>query len=135
MENSGIKTGYVALLLTVVSICVEALAILAIATASADLRTAGRYADMVKTRYELEAKGQMFLMEADEALRSGNSLALLPDTETDGKGVTWKEIWSSDYRLAAGVKADEAGKLKVVGWRIGRTWENQTDMGDLWDGK
>lgn len=134
MGNGGIRTGPAALLLAVISICVEALAILAITTASADLRIAGRYADMVKTRYELETKGQMFLMEADEALQSG-VLALLPGTYTDDEGVTWKEIASSDYRLTAGVKADEAGRLKVVSWRMGRTWENQTDMGDLWDGK
>ena len=42
-----------ALLLTVISICLTVLAILTFSTAGADLRLAEKYAETVRTRYEL----------------------------------------------------------------------------------
>lgn len=134
MGHGGVRLGPLALLLAVVSICVETLCILAISTASADLRIAERYADMVKTRYELETQGQVFLGEAREAVRSGGTLAMLPDTRTDGDGITWKEIWKNDYSLTAGIRTSEDGEISVVCWQMGRVWENQTDNGNLWNG-
>lgn len=135
MGHGGVRLGPLVFLLAVISICVETLDILAIATASADLRIAERYADMVKIRYELETSGQMFLGEAQETVSSGSTLDMLPDTRTDEEGVTWKEIWKNDYRLMAGIRMDEDGNLRVVCWKIGRVWEDQTDMGDLRDGQ
>lgn len=134
MRDGGVSLGPLALLLAVVSICVETLAILSIATASADMRIAERHADMVKLRYGLETEGSIFLKEADEALRLGMGLDTLPDAHTDDEGITRKEIWKGDYRLNAGVRVDENGNLKVVCWQIGKIWENRTDMGDLWNG-
>ncbi len=134
MGHGGMKLGPLALLLAVVCICVETLAILAIATASANLRIAGRYADMVKIRYALEEEGQMFLQEARETVRTGKALALLPGTETDDAGVTRKEIWKNDYRLTAGVQIGRDGQLDVVCWRIGRVWKAETNKENLWNG-
>lgn len=135
MRHTGIRLGPLALLLAVVSICVATLGILAIATANADMRIAGQYADMVKTRYALEAEGQIFLCEAGEALLSGVKPSLLPDTKTDENGVTWKEIWKEDYRLTAGIQLEEDGTLSVVCWRIGKIWNAETGIGDLWNGQ
>ena len=135
MGHGGAGLGPLALLLAVVSICVETLAILSIATASADIRIAERHADIVKLKYGLETEGSKFLGEADEAVHSGMGLDALTDTQTDDEGVTRKEIWKDDYRLTAGVRIDEDGNLKVVCWQIGKLWENQTDMGGLWNGE
>ena len=55
MKQVPIKLGPLALLLTVISICLTTLAILSFTTASADLRLAEKYADTVQTRYELES--------------------------------------------------------------------------------
>lgn len=134
MGHTRIRLGPLALLLAVISICVTTLGILAIATANADLRIAGKYADTVKIRYELEAAGQMFLAEADGALKAGRALSSLPDTVTDA-GVTRKEIWRGDCRLTAGIRPDEAGRLEIVSWRIGRIWEPEDGRGDLWNGQ
>ena len=134
-KHGGAGLGPLALLLAVTAICAEALCILSIATASADMRIAERQADAVRLKYELDAEGSIFLKEADEVLRSGMKLDALPDTQTDDGGITRKEIRKGDYRLTAGVRTDEDGNLKVACWRIGRIWENQTDMGGLWDGK
>ncbi len=135
MGHTGIRLGPLALLLAVISICVTTLAILSIATASADLRIAGQYADMVTIRYALETEGQIFLREAGEAALSGQKPALLPDTVTDDTGVTWKEIWREDWKLTAGIRSDEDGEISVVCWRIGKAWEAGTGVENLWDGQ
>ncbi len=135
MGHTGIRLGPLALLLSVVSICVATLSILAIVTANADLRIAGQYADMVKTRYALETEGQVFLWEAGEAFLAGENLSLLPGTKTDEDGIIWKEIWKNNYRLTAGIRLTENGTLNVVCWRIGKPWEAETGIGNLWNGQ
>lgn len=134
MRHTRIRLGPLALLLAVISICMTTLGVLAITTANADLRVAGKYADMVRIRYELEAEGQAFLEEVYAALASGAALEALPDTAADEDGVIWKILWREDFRLTAGIRPDEEGGFRVVCWRIGKTWEPDTSMGDLWDG-
>ena len=56
-----IKLGPLALLLTVITICLTTLAILTLTTARADLRLAEKYADTVAARYELERMGQAII--------------------------------------------------------------------------
>lgn len=135
MGHTGIRLGPLALLLAVVSICVATLSILAIATANADLRIAGQYADTVKRRYELDTEGQVFLSKAEEAVLSGKTLSLLPDADTDADGVTWNVIEKKDGTLTIGIKPRKNGSLEVVCWKIGKTWEPEAGMENLWDGQ
>ena len=135
MEYTGIRMGPLTLILSVISICATTLCILSVATANADMRIAGRYADMVKTRYALEAEGQAFLCEAGEAVLSGTNPSLLPNTMIGEDGVILKEIWKDDYRLTAGIRLEEDGTLSVVCWKIGKIWEAETGIGNLWNGQ
>lgn len=135
MEHTEIRMGPLTLILSVISICATTLCILAIATANADMRIAGRYADMVKTRYALETEGQTFLCEAGTAVLSGTNPSLLPDTTTGEGSVILKEIWKDDYRLIAGIRFEEDGTLNIVCWKIGKTWESETGIGNLWNGQ
>ncbi|MBQ3392333.1 MAG: hypothetical protein IJG52_02855 [Lachnospiraceae bacterium] len=73
MNQVPIKLGPLALLLTVISICLTVLSILTFTTSGADLRLAQRYADTVKARYALESEGQAFLQRANEAVRAGQT--------------------------------------------------------------
>ena len=57
MNRIPIRLGPLALLLTVIAICVSSLGVLSVADAAADLRLAERYAETVRIRYELEEKG------------------------------------------------------------------------------
>ena len=66
MKQVPIKLGPLALLLAVISICLTTLGILTFTTARADLRLAEKYASTVRTRYELERRGQEFLQELSE---------------------------------------------------------------------
>ena len=54
MHQVPIKLGPLALLLTIISICLTTLSILTCTTSGADLRLAQKYAETVQTRYSLE---------------------------------------------------------------------------------
>ncbi|MCI8789621.1 MAG: hypothetical protein HFH92_11005 [Lachnospiraceae bacterium] len=133
MRHIPIKLGPLALLLAVISICMTTLGILSFATARADWSLAETYADTVRIRYGLEARGQQFLSMAGEAVQGSAGLGGLPDTETDEEGVVWKVFTEGEYGLRVGVAPEEDGSLRVVSWRMEKEWEPDEDM-NLWDG-
>ena len=55
MRQVSVRLGPLALLLTVIVICMTVLGLLAVTTARGDLSMARRYADSVEKRYGLEA--------------------------------------------------------------------------------
>ena len=63
MNQVPVKLGPLALLLTVISICLTTLAILTFSTARADWRLADRYAQTVTARYDLMNEGQAANLE------------------------------------------------------------------------
>lgn len=130
MRHIPIKLGPLALLLTVISICMTTLGFLAFATARADWNLARKYADTVQSRYMLEAEGQRFLGTAAQALAEGRSPGELDGAKLDGDGIVWRTFEKDGFRLHAGI-ACEGGHLRVVNWRIQRDWEPEGDM-DLW---
>ena len=125
MRHIPIKLGPLALLLTVISICMTTLGVLAFATALAQ-----KYADTVQTRYALEAEGQRFLQTATKALEEGNAPESLDSTERDDDGTVWKTFQEGEFSLRVGV-VDESGHLRVVSWRIQKEWEPEGDR-NLW---
>ena len=122
--QTPIKLGPLALLLAVISICLATLAVLTFSTAKADRRLAERYAETVKARYALEIRGQELLAQADP----------LPDGETDEAGVRRITLTEGRSELHIGL-ADEEGGSRVVEWRHMRQWEEDTSIGNLWNGK
>ena len=60
MKKPPFRLGPLALLLTVISICLTILAILTFTTARADLRLSAEYAQTTKARCALEAQGQEY---------------------------------------------------------------------------
>ena len=108
MNRAPVKLGPLALLLTVISICLTTMAILTFATARADRRLAEKYAATVRLRYELDEEGQQWLQSAgsdDEAV-----------FERDGSTLT--------IRVENGA---------VTAWRHQRAWEEDLHL-DLWPG-
>ena len=63
MKQVPIKLGPVALLLTVISICLTVMAILTFSTAGADKAMANMFANSTQIRYGLEQSGQEFLQQ------------------------------------------------------------------------
>ncbi len=108
MNKAPIKLGPLALLLTVISICLTTLAILTFATARADRRLAEKYAATVQLRYELDEDGQKWLRDAAD----DDEIVL----EKDGSTLT--------IRVENG---------EVTAWRHERAWEEDLDI-DVWPG-
>ena len=127
MNQVPIKLGPLALLLTVISICLTTLSILTFTTARADMRMAEKYAETVRERYELEAEGQKFLRDTSEDIRSG--IEYFPDQD----GILRETISHDGARLEIGLRIIPGG-YTVHSWRIQRQWAEDTSMGNLWPG-
>ena len=117
MNRIPIRLGPLALLLTVISICMTTLGVLSTADAGADMRLAQRYADTVRIRYELEEDGQKSLRDADKG------------TETD----TEKTFEREGYTLTVSLKRDGGSYVPEL-WKLRREWEEHTGIDDLWQG-
>lgn len=135
MKHIPIRLGPLALLLTVISVCMATLGILSFTTARGDFSLAEKYASTVQGRYILEKEGQDFLREAGDALADGNSLGGLAGTETDEEGITYKTLEYGESRLHVGLAPTGDGGFRVVEWRLQKDWEPEDSMGDLWDGE
>lgn len=130
MKQVPIKLGPLALLLTVISICLTVLAVLNFTTARADLRLAEKYAETVQTRYALEVRGQAFLQEIggmDPA-----DLSLL-DLERDADGVLWTTLEQDGARLRIGFRPTAEGP-EVLAWRQEKEWAQDDRIENLWTG-
>ena len=126
-----IKLGPLALLLTVITICLTTLAILTLTTARADLRLAEKYADTVAARYELERMGQAFLQDADNAARTGAALTT-PGAVLEGDTATC--TFEKDGTLLTAVIRLDGKKAAVAEWKLYREWTEDLDLGNLWPG-
>ena len=130
MTDSHVKLGPLALLLTVITICLSILSVLVLTTARADLRLAEKYAQTVSERYALESEGQQALRELDGALRSGGSPAGFASED----GLWRRTIERGGARLSIAVEPLGAGEWRIAEWRHDRAWDEDLELGSLWSG-
>ena len=130
MSQIPIKLGPLALLLTVISICLTTLSILTYTTASADMRLASRFADTVQERYALEVRGQEFLKEASESLDSGDTIWL--EEMRSGMGRYQNVIEQGDSSLTIGFTM-KGLNLQVDSWQVIRNWSEDNSL-NIWQG-
>lgn len=121
MKQASVKLGPLALLLTVISICLTVLAILTFTTSRADLRLAEKYARTVSERAALEAEGQEFL----RGVRLGTA-----DAVPDGDGIYWYTAERDGASLTVGVTAEG----EIVSWRHEKAWAQDPEIENLWPG-
>lgn len=129
MRQITVRLGPLALLLTVIVICMTVLGLLAVTTAGSDLGMARRYADSVETRYSLESRGQAFLQQltGDPDVWEG--------LERDRDDTAWKTLTENGLSLRIGVVKKSRG-YEIVSWQFMREgWEPQEEPGGLWDGQ
>lgn len=126
MKQPLIRLGPLALLLTVISICLTILAILTFTTARADIRLAERYAETVQARYSLEREGQEYLSR----LNSGREAAPAPE----GDGLLRADLESGGYLLHIILQDDGEGGYEPVSWREEKIWEPNETIDNLWSG-
>ena len=126
MNRAPIRLGPLAILLTVVSICLTILAILTFTTARADLRLAEKYAETVQTRYALDREGKEYLSRLNAGLE--------PAPEADENGLIRAELERGGYWLHLGLVPDGKGGYEAVSWRQEKTWEQKDTIENLWSG-
>ena len=131
MNSKPVRLGPLALLMTVISICLTILYILTLTTAGADLRLAEKYADSASVKYELEAEGQTFLKDADNAISEGRDPAALKGVKSRG-GTYTKEIKKDGYILTVSFTSS-GGSYEVTGWKLTKEWDENTDI-NVWSG-
>lgn len=134
MKQVPIKLGPVALLLTVITICLTVMAILTFSTAGADKSMATAFADSTRTRCTLEKKGQEFLQEADEALAEGKTLKDLPkvdDWDDGSEGSIEKRIKEKGYKLTIRLEPEGDSDYRVAAWSVEKEWEENRDV-EVW---
>ena len=130
MNQIPIKLGPIALLLTVITICLTVMTILTFTTAGADKAMAQRYAQSTQVRYALEKQGQQFLQQADETLASGGALADIPDVTRTADGVE-KALEQEGYTLKIRL-AESGGSYEVTSWRLEKEWPQQETINNIW---
>lgn len=129
MKQIHVRLGPLALLLTVIVICMTVLGLLAVTTARGDLSMAQRYAESVQTRYALDAQGQVFLWETAQNPETLNLL------EEDREGTRWKVLSEDGLSLRIGL-VEQGNRFRVVSWQfVQESWEPQNDIGGLWAGE
>jgi len=133
MDQVPVKLGPMALLLTVISICLTTLSILTFTTSRADLSLAGKYADTVTARYQLMNQGEEFLRDARELAGQGMPVSSIPGTKQSAGGRTTYEIEEDGMKLTLSVKTEDS-QLKVLEYRVTKDWAEDTSPGNLWDG-
>ena len=133
MNQVPVKLGPLALLLTVISICLTTLAILTFSTARADVRLAERYAETVTQRYALISEGQTFLRDASDTAASGLPLSAIPGTTQDPDGSVQYESESDGMQLSVRVR-EMNGELQTTEFSVTKEWAEDLDIGNLWGG-
>lgn len=117
MENRRFRVGSVAVLFTVVLLCVAIFAALTVTTALADEKTARRYGQHVQQQYACENLGQQWLAQA-RAYQLG--LGPLPeDTLREEDGGISTCIRSGNMELSIRLSAEG----RVERWRCAAQWQ------------
>lgn len=125
MENRRFRVGSVAVLFTVVLLCVAIFAALTVTTALADEKTAQRYGQHVYQQYACENLGQQWLARA-RAFQLG--LGPLPeDTRQEEDGSLTTCIRTDDMEL--NICLDAAGNPER--WSCSAQWQPEQSW-QLW---
>lgn len=155
MKQVPIRLGPLALLLTVVTICMTVMGILTFSTARADLAMAEKLAASTRERYALEAEGQAFLSAIQEEAvpvggvficggdnpRSYDIYGFSPEglqglgLEEDEDGVYWKVLSRGSLQLKIGLASrTDTGAFSVVCWQYSSGWQAPEELPGLWAG-
>ena len=130
----NVRLGTIAVLFTVVVLCVSVLAVLSVATVRADRAMSQRYAQQVTARSELENEGQRWLrqvLDAVEAHGAALTEADLPDgTALDGQTVR-TTLSTGERTLTAEVELDFDGAslgYRILSWVNAADWEEDEQV-------
>ena len=127
MEKKRFQVGSIAVLFSVVVLCVAVFAVLTVVTASSDYRVARQYGDHVQSLYRCENRGQEWLSRVDAWLAGQG--ALPEDTHVSGSQVE-TEILEDGVKLTVRLVITEDG-YEISQWSCTTLWQ-PAQQWNLW---
>lgn len=127
MRGKRLNIGSIAILFTVVMLCVSIFAALTVATAAAEARTARQYADYVQRLNQCEAAGQQWLAEADGWTKG---LGPLPEGAQQTETELWGQVERGDMTLTIRLRLQDGG-YEIAQWQLNTQWQPQQQL-QLW---
>ena len=129
MRKKRFQVGSVAVLFSVVVLCVAVFAVLTVLTASSDARLSRQYGEHVRSQYACENLGQQWLGEIDGWIAGKNAL---PDgTEVNGNTVQ-TEIIEGTSVLNIRLTLSGAG-YEIDRWSCTTQWQPDEGL-KVWQG-
>nr|WP_317399763.1 hypothetical protein [uncultured Gemmiger sp.] len=131
-----VRTGALTLLITAVLICLAVLAVLALATAQADLAMAKKALTGLQDQAAVETAGQECLAELDAALKNGRTAPEGFVPAEDGSISTSFSVNGNTLQIVAILEeptADAPAAYRIRTWQLTTQWEPDQKL-DLWNG-
>ena len=129
MRKKRFQVGSVAVLFSVVLLCVAVFAVLTVLTASSDMRLSRQYGEHVRSQYACENLGQQWLSEIDGWIAGKNAL---PDgTKVNGNSVQ-TEIIKETSVLNIRLTLSGAG-YELDRWSCTTQWQPDEGL-KVWQG-
>ena len=124
------RLGPIAIFLVIVTMVITMLAVLTVATSNADMTMAGRFAEVTRIRYGLEAQAEEFLSNV-ETPGAADSMEGVTAT---GSGYEYTAE-DGGYRLEVAVsRTDAGGAYEITKWKLTKIWTASDPMDSIWPG-
>lgn len=119
MRGKRFRIGSVAVLFSVVVLCVAIFSILTVVTAVSDRNMTERYAQQVTQRYDCLNQGEIWLSQADAYFRGEGQL---PENTSEENGCLTAQLESDDSVLLVQAQNSPDG-VQVLRWELTVRWQ------------
>lgn len=119
MSTKRFRIGSVAVLFSIVILCVAIFSILTVVTALSDQKMADRYAQQITKTYTCLNFGEVWLARADAYLQGEGPL---PEDTREEDGILTTEIHFDGTVLLAQVRRSPEG-LQILRWDLTNQWQ------------
>lgn len=132
------RLGSIVILFSVILLCVAVLSALSLATAHADASVTQRYEDTVQAIYDAETMGQSWLAKVHTAVMDtpeGEQITL-PNGALEEKGIIEVKLTTEtrELRIRLALTEEQPG-YEILRWENLPLWEENQDIGNLWNGE
>ena len=129
MRKKRFQVGSVAVLFSVVTLCVAVFALLTVVTAASDARVARQYGDQIQGLYSCENLGQQWLARMDGWLTGQEPL---PEGTRISEDFAETEIQDENRTLCIRLRLTQSG-YEISRWSCTTQWQPQNNS-NLWLG-
>lgn len=131
-----VRTGAMTLMITTVLICLAVLAVLALATARADVVMADKALAGLQEQARIEITGQEYLAQLDAALKTNGMLPAQATRQQDGTIQAVLSVNNSTLEIVVQpkeVQPEDPAAYQILTWHVSTGWQPDQSL-DLWNG-